>query len=46
MSSPGPRLGFLGIGLMGEAMTRRLLDRGWMVTVWNQEPERLEKVVP
>jgi 3-hydroxyisobutyrate dehydrogenase len=46
MSSPRPRLGFLGIGLMGEAMTRRLLDRGWTVTVWNQEPERLEKVVP
>ena len=46
MSSPRPRLGFLGIGLMGEAMTRRLLDRGWSVTVWNQEPERLEKVVP
>jgi 3-hydroxyisobutyrate dehydrogenase len=31
---------------MGEAMTRRLLDQGWTVTVWNQEPERLEKVVP
>lgn len=46
MSGPRPRLGFLGIGLMGEAMTRRLLDQGWTVTVWNQEPERLEKVVP
>lgn len=46
MSRPRPRLGFLGIGLMGEAMTRRLLDQGWTVTVWNQEPERLEKVVP
>jgi 3-hydroxyisobutyrate dehydrogenase len=41
-----PRLGFIGIGLMGEAMTRRLLDRGWQLTVWNREPERLEKVVP
>lgn len=41
-----PRLGFLGIGLMGEAMVRRLLDRGHAVTVWNLEPERLDLVVP
>jgi 3-hydroxyisobutyrate dehydrogenase len=41
-----PRLGFLGIGLMGEAMARRLLDRGWTVTAWNLEPERLGLVVP
>ena len=40
-----PLLGFIGIGLMGEAITRRLLDRGWQVTVWNREPERLDKVV-
>jgi 3-hydroxyisobutyrate dehydrogenase len=40
------RIGFIGIGLMGEAMTRRLLDRGYQVTVWNLEPERLETVVP
>lgn len=40
------RLGFIGIGLMGEAMTRRLLERGWQVTVWNLEAERLDKVVP
>ena len=41
-----PRLGFVGIGLMGEAMIRRLLDCGWGVTVWNLEPERLQTVVP
>jgi 3-hydroxyisobutyrate dehydrogenase len=40
------RLGFIGIGLMGEAMTRNLLDRGYQVTVWNLEPERLDTVVP
>ena len=40
------KLGFIGIGLMGEAMTRRLLDRGYEVTVWNLEPERLDTVVP
>ena len=41
-----PNLGFIGIGLMGEAVTRRLLDRGYAVTVWNLEPERLHTVVP
>jgi 3-hydroxyisobutyrate dehydrogenase len=41
-----PKLGFIGIGLMGEAMTRRLLDRGYDVTAWNLEPERLDTVVP
>lgn len=43
---PKPRLGYLGIGLMGEGMTRRLLARGWEVTVWNRSPDRLETVVP
>ncbi len=42
----GPRVGFVGIGIMGEAMVRRLLDRGrGPVTVWNLEPERLDTVV-
>jgi hypothetical protein len=45
-ASKRPRLGFIGIGLMGEAMTRRLLDQGWQVSVWNLEPERLDTVVP
>jgi 3-hydroxyisobutyrate dehydrogenase len=42
--SARPRLGFIGLGLMGVAMTRRLLGRGWQVTVWNLEPERLSEV--
>jgi 3-hydroxyisobutyrate dehydrogenase len=25
---PAPRIGFIGIGIMGEAMVRRLLERG------------------
>src|ERR1700712_5545777 len=40
------RLGFIGIGLMGEAMTRRLLQKGWPVTVWNRDPHRLDTVLP
>lgn len=42
-----PRIGFIGIGIMGEAMVRRLLDRGHRdIAVWNLEPERLDLVVP
>jgi len=40
-----PRLGFVGLGLMGMAMTLRLLERGWCVTVWNLEPERVPPLV-
>ncbi|MBZ9556627.1 MULTISPECIES: NAD(P)-dependent oxidoreductase [unclassified Modicisalibacter] len=37
---PPLRLGFIGIGLMGAPMTRRLLDAGFPVTVWNRSPEK------
>jgi 3-hydroxyisobutyrate dehydrogenase len=40
-----PRLGYIGIGIMGEAMVVRLRERGWPVTVWNRDRERLAKVV-
>jgi 3-hydroxyisobutyrate dehydrogenase len=39
--SPIFRLGFIGLGFMGTAFTQRLLERGWPVTVWNREPERM-----
>ena len=39
-----PRLGFIGLGLMGSAMTLRLRERGWDVACWNLEPERFELV--
>lgn len=42
--SERPRLGLIGLGIMGAAMTRRLLSRGWQVTVWNLEPERFSEV--
>jgi len=38
------RLGFIGLGIMGAPMVRRLLSRGWPVTVWNLEPERFDEV--
>jgi 3-hydroxyisobutyrate dehydrogenase len=41
-----PALGFIGIGIMGEAMVLRLLDQGFTVTVWNLTPDRYAKVAP
>jgi 3-hydroxyisobutyrate dehydrogenase len=38
------RLGFIGLGIMGVAITKRLLSRGWKVVCWNLEPERYELV--
>ena len=39
-----PRIGFVGLGLMGAPMVRRLVSRGWQVAVWNLEPERYAEV--
>ena len=38
-------LGYVGLGLMGGPMSRRLLAAGCAVTVWNRSPEKLEAVV-
>ena len=35
-------LGFIGLGLMGAPMTRRLLAAGRSVTVWNRSPGKME----
>jgi 3-hydroxyisobutyrate dehydrogenase len=40
-----PTLGFIGLGLMGTAMSLRLLEKGWAVNVWNLEPESIALVV-
>jgi 3-hydroxyisobutyrate dehydrogenase len=34
------RLAFLGLGIMGAPMARRLLDGGFDLTVWNRSPHR------
>jgi len=39
-----PRIGFVGIGIMGAPMVRRLLQKGWQVSVWNLESERYAEV--
>lgn len=38
-------LGFIGLGLMGMPMMRRLVAAGERVTVWNRSPDKLEAAV-
>ena len=33
------RLGFIGLGLMGSRLTRRLHSFGWNIRAWNRSPE-------
>jgi 3-hydroxyisobutyrate dehydrogenase len=40
-----PKLGFIGIGLMGRPMTLRLLAAGYEVSVWNRTRDKLAAVV-
>jgi 2-hydroxy-3-oxopropionate reductase len=42
MSSAGRGIAFLGTGLMGAPMARRLLDSGFAVTVWNRDGRKAE----
>lgn len=39
--SERPRLGFIGLGLMGGPMSRRLLAAGYALTVWNRSPDKV-----
>lgn len=34
------RVGYIGLGIMGEAMARNLLKAGFEVTVWNRTPDK------
>lgn len=43
--SARPRLGYIGIGLMGRPMTLRLLAAGYEVCVWNRSRDKLAPVV-
>ncbi len=45
MANDRPRLGFIGIGVLGAAMIERFLARGYRVTAWNRSAERLAPVV-
>ena len=45
MEKPNYILGFIGIGLMGQPMTHRLLDAGYTVNIWNRSTEKLGSVI-
>lgn len=40
MTADKPRLGYVGLGLMGGPMARRLLAAGFPLTVWNRDPAK------
>jgi 3-hydroxyisobutyrate dehydrogenase len=45
MSNTTPfRIGFIGLGIMGVAMVKRLAGQGWQITAWNLEPDRFQLV--
>ncbi len=35
-----PRIGFIGLGIMGSAMAKNLIKAGYDVTVWNRDREK------
>jgi 3-hydroxyisobutyrate dehydrogenase len=41
----GEKLGYLGLGLMGAPMSRRLLAAGYQVTVWNRSHGKVAPLV-
>jgi 3-hydroxyisobutyrate dehydrogenase len=43
--SEKPKLGYIGVGLMGKPMVLRLLAAGYAVSVWNRSPDKLKPVI-
>lgn len=39
------KVGFIGLGIMGQGMAHNLLKAGFEVTVWNRTPGRMEPLV-
>src|SRR3546814_1432023 len=44
-AQPVTRIGFIGLGLMGEPMALNLLDAGQKLLAWNCTPAKLDPVV-
>lgn len=40
-----PRIGFIGLGLMGAPMCKRLIKAGYKVTVWGRSAKRCQSIV-
>lgn len=45
MTTTKPRLGYIGMGLMGAPMTRRLLEAGYQVAVWNRSADKMKPLI-
>jgi 3-hydroxyisobutyrate dehydrogenase len=45
MASKHQRISFIGMGLMGSAMTSRLIHAGYPVKIWNRDPAKFAAVV-
>ena len=45
MTQPKPRLGFIGLGLMGQPMSMRLIQAGYPLSIHDIAPKRLEPAV-
>ncbi|WP_417580741.1 NAD(P)-dependent oxidoreductase [Pelagibacterium sp.] len=43
-ASNEPRLGLVGLGIMGAPIAQRLCERGYDLSVWNLEPEYFDRV--
>jgi len=46
MTTPLPSIAFLGIGLMGFPMARRLCEAGYTVHAWNRSPDKADRLRP
>ena len=46
MTSARPSIGFLGIGLMGAPMARRLLGAGFEVVAWSRTAHKARALAP
>jgi 3-hydroxyisobutyrate dehydrogenase-like beta-hydroxyacid dehydrogenase len=44
-SKTARRIGFAGVGRMGEPIARNLLRHGFSLTVWNRTPDRVEALL-
>lgn len=45
MSNDPPRVGCIGAGVLGAAIMRRLIDRGFAPLVWNRDRSKLEPLL-
>ena len=44
-ASSKPKIGFIGLGLMGQPMSMNLLKAGYPLTVWNRTASRADELV-